>query len=536
MNTATSFCNTELEKRILAPHLDENYQNYETNYPSPDPDSFFHKEHAEIARAVIAVRDFSRPRSTLVDDWIGKNIRIRRSSPTQIHEICIKQTSPSIYKSDLDELQRLAALREGHDSLHAALAETDSNTSLDDLKGRLGKITDRLQSFAPKKRGYRTLGDFLGRQRNPDDEIFRHRFLCRGGGLLFVGSTGQGKSSFINQAVQFWATGRPAFGFCPARPLNVLIFNGENDDDDTQDFCEGVSHFDFSEQEQARIKECVHYADARSLCGDAFIAELKRLLSQGNYDLVTIDPAFSFFGGGAMDQQEVTNFLRNKINPLLDKFKCGILFVAHTAKPRADAQPTPDAAYMAFGSAEWANWARAVVVLERVEDGVFRLRVPKRGGRLKWRDESSNHTLERGIKWSLEEDRFTWEEASPSEVQQACAKRRKKMPSWQEAMGIFPKTIEDRNGRLKTEEVKEAFLANGWDKDTYREVLDDLLKRGEIICVKTGSSSGKAYIRKELAGDRGNTFTVNSVVPSSPIHPRQLDTISSRGTELGLGE
>lgn len=507
MNTPAPLCDTELEKRILAPHLDEHVDDYEARYPNPNPGSFFHKEHREIANAIISVRELSRPTAHLVDSWIEQNIQLRASTSKQIYEICFKQTSPNMYSSDIALLQNLAAIRDAYDLLNETLTATDSRTKANTLAEQLNKISERIQSYAPRGRGYRTLGELLQRTRSPDDEIFLDRFLCRKGGLLFIGTTGQGKSSLINQGAQFWAAGNDFMGIKPAKPLKILIFNGENDDDDTQDFCEGISIFGFTEQQQERVKESIHYADARTLSGDGFVSELKRLLAQGSYDLVIVDPIFSFFGGAAADQAEVTNFLRNKINPLLDKFRCGIVFVAHTPKPRTDSSLV-DAAYMGFGSVEWANWARAILTLEKIGDGVFKLRAPKRGGRLNWIDLTGKYTLERGLKWSRGKGQFFWEEAGAGEVQKAIEKRQRRMPSWQEALGIFPQSLDDRNGRLTTKEVKQAFATNGWDKDTYKEVLDDLIKRGELIKIKTGRSNGMAYMRAGL--HRNHTITSNT--------------------------
>ncbi|MDI9396295.1 MAG: AAA family ATPase [Candidatus Pacebacteria bacterium] len=533
MSTPAPLCNTELEKRILAPHLDEYVKDYEVRYPNPDPTSFFHKEHQEIARAIISVRESSRPSADLVDSWIERNTRARISTSRQIHEICIKQTTPDLYQSDIAELQNLAAIRDGYDSLNETLTATDNRTKASTLAEQLNEIAERVQSYEPRGRGYRTLGELLERTRNPEDELFLHRYICRGGGLLLIGTTGQGKSSLINQGAQFWAAGNDFMGIRPAKPLKILIFNGENDDDDTQDFCEGISQFGFTEQQQGVVKGNVHYAEARSVSGDGFVAELKRLLAQGRYDLVIVDPAFSFFGGAAADQAEVTGFLRNKINPLLDKFRCGIVIVAHTAKPKTDSQTT-DAAYMAFGSVEWANWARAILNLERIGDGVFKLRASKRGGRLNWIDVSGNYTLERGLKWSRGKGQFIWEEAGDGEVQKAIEKRQKRMPSWQEALGIFPQSLGDRDGRLTTKEVKQAFTRTGWDKDTYKEVVDDLLERGELIGLRTGRSNGMAYMRASLHENQTSTSNTASAIKLSSACAGQPET-TSRLTELSLG-
>jgi hypothetical protein len=62
--------------------------------------------------------------------------------------------------------------------------------------------------------------------------LLGNRFLCMGGGLLFVGPSGIGKSSASVQQDILWALGRPAFGIYPARRLRVLCIQAENDDGD----------------------------------------------------------------------------------------------------------------------------------------------------------------------------------------------------------------------------------------------------------------------------------------------------------------
>ena len=51
----------------------------------------------------------------------------------------------------------------------------------------------------PFKPSARTLDKFVKPLANDPDELLKHRFLCRGGGLLLVGQTGSGKSSLAMQ-------------------------------------------------------------------------------------------------------------------------------------------------------------------------------------------------------------------------------------------------------------------------------------------------------------------------------------------------
>ena len=71
---------------------------------------------------------------------------------------------------------------------------------------------------------------------NDPDELLKNRYLCKGGGALWVAQTGIGKSSAELQAAILWAIGRPFFGIAPARPLKSLIIQAENDDGDLAEF------------------------------------------------------------------------------------------------------------------------------------------------------------------------------------------------------------------------------------------------------------------------------------------------------------
>jgi len=78
-----------------------------------------------------------------------------------------------------------------------------------------------------------------------DDEntLLENRFLCRGGGLLFVGSTGVGKSTATIQMGISWAVGRTCFGISPAKPLKILYIQAANDEGDLCEMRDGVLEY-----------------------------------------------------------------------------------------------------------------------------------------------------------------------------------------------------------------------------------------------------------------------------------------------------
>jgi hypothetical protein len=217
------------------------------------------------------------------------------------------------------------------------------------------------------------------------------RFLCRSGGLLFVGSTGVGKCTAVVQAGICWAIGRKCFDIRPSGPLKILYIQSENDEGDLCEMRDGVLEgLELKPKERRLLKENFICVFESSRTAREFATQLESLLEEHSPDLLILDPALSYIGGNANEQETVGGFLRNLLNPLLQKHKCGVFIVHHTNKPNAERDARKkvanDFAYVGTGSAEWANWARAVLILSaKDDDGLRELRIGKRF-RLGWKD------------------------------------------------------------------------------------------------------------------------------------------------------
>ncbi|MCP5525371.1 MAG: AAA family ATPase [Verrucomicrobiales bacterium] len=251
------------------------------------------------------------------------------------------------------------------------------------------------------------------------DELLRHRFLCRGGGLLLCGPTGVGKSAICAQAMLLWALGRPAFGIEPARPLKSLLIQSENDDGDMAEFKDGVLAglgLDSREIEEATNRVMFVREDVRF--GQALIAEVLRpLLADIRPDLLWLDPMHAYHGGDASSQRDVSGFLRNGLNPVLTEFRCGFVGLHHTNKPPSGKEKPDwqagDFAYLGAGSAEWANWSRAVLALRSIgSHDVFELRAGKRGNRLRWQDDQGARSYVKYLAHATEPGVICWSEVS----------------------------------------------------------------------------------------------------------------------------
>jgi len=263
-------------------------------------------------------------------------------------------------------------------------------------------------------------------ERNDPNELLKNRFLCRGGGLLLVGPTGIGKSSFSMQAMILWAIGKPCFGITPARPLKSLLIQAENDDGDLAEFRDGViAGLELTPAEVALARQHVFVRRESVATGAEFFSKVVGpLLEHHKPDLLWIDPALAYLGGDTNSQAEVGAFLRNMLNPLLQKHQCGGIVVHHTNKPPTGREK-PDwkggeIAYSGSGSAEWANWSRAVLTIRGIGlHDVFELHAAKRGARLGWRDAEGGKTYSKFIAHAKESGVVCWISGEPPLVKKA---------------------------------------------------------------------------------------------------------------------
>jgi hypothetical protein len=270
----------------------------------------------------------------------------------------------------------------------------------------------------------RPLGELLRPAAGDPNELLKYRYLCRGGGLLLVGPTGIGKSSLSLQLMLLWALGREAFGIRPSKPLRSLLIQAENDEGDLAEMRDGVKlGLKLNEEDGAQACANVIVCREDSLMNEQFfIQRVIPLLEQFTPDLLWIDPALAYLGGEANSQKDVGLFLRNQLNPVLHKFGCGCVIVHHTNKPPSG-QERPnwqagDFAYLGSGSAEWANWARAVLVMRGVgSHSLFELRAGKRGPRLGWREaDGETRSYTKYIAHADEPGVICWREASKDEI------------------------------------------------------------------------------------------------------------------------
>ena len=230
-------------------------------------------------------------------------------------------------------------------------------------------------------------------------------------------------SSLSVQSAACWCNLKPFFGIRPSKSLRTVIIQAENDDGDVAEMRDGVcAGLRLTEEERYNFFSSVFiYSATKGVVGDRFCKELVRpLLDLHDPDLLMIDPMLSFVGGNVKEQEVVGNFLRGSLNPVLFEHECGMVGYHHTNKPQSGKEKQSwtngELAYLGTGSAEWANWARAVLSLQSMgKPGFYKLHAAKRGARIGWQNNGGELIYERYIAWSRD-GAIYWREPTMDEI------------------------------------------------------------------------------------------------------------------------
>jgi hypothetical protein len=242
------------------------------------------------------------------------------------------------------------------------------------------------------------------------------RFLGKGGSLLVVGPSGIGKSTLTTGIAIHAAAGRSWNGITFRRPLRVLVIQAENDDGDLKEMIDGAfSAVGFDTDTADRAGRNIKWKRETSLTGLEFCGRLEELIRETGAELVMIDPLLSYVGDDILQQKVASTFLRNWLQPVLDRTGAIVVLVHHTGKTPSDSKSRQnwsesDYAYLGLGSSELTNWPRAVAVLvpHGTDTGRFKFLIAKRGKRAgmfnEFTGEKSTSILlkhaDRGLGWT----------------------------------------------------------------------------------------------------------------------------------------
>lgn len=247
------------------------------------------------------------------------------------------------------------------------------------------------------------------------------RYLCRGKSAWLLGPSGIGKSSLVTEFAVGWALGLDVWGISPGgKRLKSLVIQAENDQHDLAEMAQGIArayNLDSGSDALAAVTENVRFRSETRSVGPEFVDRLHRMIDADRPDIVWIDPLLSFAGIDVNKQDQVSAFLRTQLNPVLESTGAVAIGVHHTGKPKGAKETKGwtaiDWAYSGLGSSELVNWARAVMLLRPLGDGLFNLMLAKRGKRAGARHPDGDPTTNLFLRHATVGIR--WEQSPPPE-------------------------------------------------------------------------------------------------------------------------
>lgn len=309
------------------------------------------------------------------------------------------------------------------------MVETSQKPVSEDLR------TDEEKNFDSASRSFSAIIEPMNEKDNPD-ALFANGWGRRGHFALLVAPSGVGKSVISTQLLVPWTLGRPGLvGSVPLFPLRISIIQAEDDDTEMGEFrrdhrlghvAEGYTLDEIYSAERQVFDMSPYF---RGKTGDEFIRGLDFALRRHPSDVVILNPLQSYAGVDLNKNADLSCFLRNALDPVLNKQRAFMLCIHHTNKPQIDKSKGGAwgedelSAYVGAGGAELTNYARSVTFIRRCtpkECGIknsFMLIGAKRGNRLGWKDFDGNRTSRRIIAYS--EDYLHWRVPTKEEVEAA---------------------------------------------------------------------------------------------------------------------
>jgi AAA domain len=328
------------------------------------------------------------------------------------------------------------------------------------------------------------LMDISAGEPDPRKTVLGDRFLCIGGGMLFVGPSGIGKSSASVQQDILWSLGRPAFGIRPARPLRILTIQAENDAEDLAEMRDGVCRgLGLTAADRQLVRERVFYETEQARTGAEFLAYADKRLAQGQFDLLRIDPFLAYLGGDVNNAEQTAAFLRNGLNPILTRHAVACILNHHT--PKVTNRDTSnwrgsDWMYSGAGSADITNWTRAALVIDPTHaPGVFKFIAAKRGNRIGWVNEDGERETLRHFCHAS--DGLYWREATDGDIEavEAAAQAKKQGKSVKTAADL--KAHVPTVGAIPKVELLTKAMGSGFAKHEAAATLKKLLETGAVF-------------------------------------------------------
>ncbi|MDZ4345948.1 MAG: AAA family ATPase [Candidatus Binatia bacterium] len=373
----------------------------------------------------------------------------------------------------------------------------------------------------------RGINEFLVPPDNDATILLGNRYLCRGDGLVMVSSSGMGKSAMAIQAAVTWCFGLPFMGIAPNGCLRSLIIQSEDSDGDIGEIWASICFkMNLTVEQRAIAHERVVIVTDRLNRGPIFLAELKRQVAAGKYDLVWINPLAAFLSGDATTQETAADFLRAGLNGINTPPTFGYIIVQHTTKPATGKEKRErewfEVMYDMAGSYDIIGWARSIISIRPTPTfGEFNMVLAKRGRRAgvtKKVPQGAGYRLESAIIIPLKhcEEKMKvegvtrelpiifWEPREESgEQPPEKLKGRPKANTSADFMAIFPVGL--ANARGVNELHREALKIKHLSKGSVYTIIDDAMAQRRIVCDSTNPKAPLYYIAPQTSAPRSES-------------------------------
>jgi hypothetical protein len=329
--------------------------------------------------------------------------------------------------------QIIANAAKDSERAYNALPDADMGAMLDEQSSRAMSLRSLHGRNGTQIHGY-SMVYYSREEIDKSQNVLGNHWCERERGVLVTGPSGIGKSTAVYQMTASWACGVVSFGIAPlAGGLRIVAVQTEDSYNDLVEMSRCVDRLALSPAQLELVERNTHIETINDAVGLAFIDKLDSLLEQKPCDLLILNPISDFIPGELTDEKEVKYFLRQLLNPLLSKHRCGGLCVQPTPKTNRDSTEKYswfDWMYWGAGSAEFARWARGgIVIVPTAIRGTYRFIAAKRYEKLGW------VTPEYWYAHSLENDVCLWVTATDEQIA-ACKKAKDHKP--EDLHSLFP--------------------------------------------------------------------------------------------------
>lgn len=328
------------------------------------------------------------------------------------------------------------------------------------------------------------------------------RFLCKGHAAWIIAPSGAGKSSLHMRLARDMAAGKDFFGVRGRGALRVLVVQAENDDGDMAEMAQGMEPltdaddaFDNDSSAEELLNRNILVRTVVGVIGQGFCRWLRKAIIDHKADVVLVDPLLSFAGIDVGRQDQVSQFCRVWLDPVLRETGAVLISVHHTGKPSKERKGGQVASfyeqmYDGLGSSELVNWARAVILLQPcAEQDTFRLVFAKRGKRA-WATHPSGEPTQ--VLWLRHAQKgINWEQVEPPQEAEDAPNKGKSAGRTNKVNEICSSNLHDfcaackgdGEGKLAISKRLESWLAKHKTDvsiDTCKRAVEELVKRGKL--------------------------------------------------------